>query len=182
MRFAIAAAVALFGALALGACNDSTGVQDGVVTRDTLKLAAPTVDSASVASALDFTVGAAPRFPERTADAGLWDVALRASGGQLYLRPAPAVGARVGAGVIGPTSDVFENVKTVPSRSNYGDTAVVLQPGKTYLVHSRQGVDAYGSACFYYGKMTVLEANAAAGTARFAARVNTTCNDRRVSE
>ncbi|HET6764848.1 MAG TPA: hypothetical protein VFH27_14285 [Longimicrobiaceae bacterium] len=182
MRFAIAASVALFGALALGACNDSTGVQDGVVSRDTVMLAAPTVDSVALPSALDLTLSGAGRFPERSSDAGQWDVALRLVAGQLYLRPASGTGTRLGAGILGPTSDQFEQLKTVPSRSNYPDSTVLLQVGKTYQVHSRQGVDIYGGSCYYYGKLTPVALNPAAGTARVALRVNSTCNDRRVSE
>jgi hypothetical protein len=181
VRLVIAAAVAFALTASLGACNDPYGANTAIIASDTVKLAAPTTDSVNVGSALDVTTANAVRFPERSSDALAWDVALRQTGGQFYLRPYPGTPNQVGAGIIGPTSDVFEKVSTAPSRNQYGDTTVVAQEGKTYLVRSRQFAES-GVVCVRYAKLTPVALNAAAGTARIAVATSAQCNDRRLTE
>jgi hypothetical protein len=182
VRLVIASVLSFALAVSLGACQDDPyGLNQVLIAQDTVKLAAPTADSLSVGSALDVTTANAVRFPERSSDAQAWDVALRQSGGQLYLRPYPGSPTQIGAGIVGPTSDVFESVKTAPSRNQYGDSAVVVQEGKTYLLRSRQFAET-GVVCVRYAKITPVLVNAAAGTARIAVATSAQCNDRRLKE
>jgi hypothetical protein len=182
VRLVTASALAFALAAPLAACNDDPyGLNQVIIAADTVKLAAPTADSLTVGSALDVTSTNATRFPERSSDALAWDVALRVSGGQLYLRPYPGSVSQIGAGIVGPTSDVFADVKTAPSRNQYGDTTVVVQEGKTYLVRSRQFGES-GIVCVRYSKITPVEVKPAAGTVRLAVATNVGCNDRRLKE
>jgi hypothetical protein len=169
-------------ALPLAACDGNSAFGQVLLFTKDIKLAAPTVDSASVASALDLTTDAATRFPEQSADAERWDVALRKEGGALYLRPLPATLRHQAAGVIGPDSRDFDALKTAPSSSHYADSLVVVQAGASYFLKSRQSLSQFGSACLYYAKAKATEVNVAAGTATFTVTLNETCNDRRLVE
>jgi hypothetical protein len=146
-----------------------------------MTLAAPTADSAATPSAIDVASVSHARFPERSSDALLWDVALRKTGGALYFRPYPGSGTQIGAGINGPTSEDFAKLKTAPSRSNYGDTTVVVQEGKTYTVRSRQ-VAEVGTVCVHYAKLSPLVANVAAGTVRIVLVSSAQCSDRRLTD
>jgi hypothetical protein len=182
VRLVTASALAFALAASLGACNnDPYGLNAVTLAADTVKLAAPTADSANVGSAFDVTSTTGARFPERSADAQAWDFSVRQVGAQLYFRPYPGSQNQVGAGIIGPTSDVFADVKTAPSRNQYGDTAVVVQEGKTYLLRSRQFGES-GVVCVRYSKITPVEVKPAAGTVRLAYATNVGCNDRRLKE
>jgi hypothetical protein len=182
VRLGTAAVIALTLALPLGACSDTSGFGQVLLFSSDVKLAAPTADSATVPSALDITQENVGRYPERISDAGQWDVALRQSGGALYLHPLPATLRRVAAGLVGPESRSFDDLDEAPSSSHYSDSTVVVQEGSSYFLKSRQVVSQFGTACVFYAKAKAKEVNAAAGTATFTVTVNETCNDRRLKE
>ena len=134
LRLVLASVVAFGLAASLAACNDDPyGLNQVTLATDSaVKLAAPTADSSIVGSALDVTTANAARFPERSSDAQSWDVALRQNGSTFTFRPYPGSSTQIGSGIIGPTSDVFADASEAPSRTQYGDTAVAGQEGKTY--------------------------------------------------
>lgn len=176
--------VAAFGlAASLAACNnDPYGLNQVTLATDTAaKIAAPTADSASLGSAIDITNSNIARFPERSSDAQSWDFALRQSGSTFYFRPYPGSVSQIGAGLIGPTSDVYASADMAPSRTQYGDTAVVVQPGKTYYVRSRQ-FGELGVVCVRYAKLTPIAVSPVAGTVTLSVTSNVGCNDRRLKE
>lgn len=183
LRLVLASVVAFGVAASLAACNDDPyGLNKVTLSTDSaVKLAAPTADSANVGSALDVTTANAARFPERSSDAQAWDVALRQSGSTFYLRPYPGMSTQIGAGINGPTSDVFADADMAPSRTQYGDTAVVVQQGKTYYVRSRQ-FGELGVVCVRYAKVTPVAVVPAAGTVTLLVTTNVGCNDRRLKD
>ena len=182
--------LALFSAVVLGACNDSTGFGRVDIVEDTVLLAAPSSAAAdSLPSALDVTVVAGltiggGRFPERVGDVENWDVALRLRGGQLQFVPPRALGFERGvqarAAITRPmTGRTFAEVRQVPASSSFlADSAVQVVQGAVYVVRSRQ------PSCFapYYAKIKPLEVNAARGTVRVAVATATPCGDQRLVE
>lgn len=186
MRFRIAALVLLLPlASVLAACDDPFGGQELLLATDTLTLAAPSVDSVRLGSAIDLLRGNAVVFPERISDAfpqSNWDLALRVADGQLLLRPLPTDERRVGARITRARSVSFAESDRAPeSTDEYEPETVRLELGRVYFVRSRT-YGQVGVRCVNYAKIEPLELNAAAGTARLAVASNGTCNDRRLAD
>lgn len=186
MRFRIAA-LALLLPLASGlvACDDPFGGQEAVLVSDTVTLAAPSVDSMNLGSALNLLPGGLVVFPERIGDAfpqPTWDLALRVTNGQLVLRPSPTDERRIGARITRARDVDFEDSQRAPeSRDEYEVEPVALEVGRVYFVRSRT-YGQVGVRCVNFGKIQPLELNAAAGTARLAVVFNGICNDRRLTD
>lgn len=181
---AIPAVVILLPFLALGpalaACGDSTGVQR-LILSDTLTVGVPGAVG-NPASAIDLVRIAPPytllRRPEQIADAQQWDFALRESGGGLALRPyAPEGGGLRGAGIALSSTD-YDRLERAPRGTGpYTYATMPLTEGATYVVRSRQ----YGGGCAKYGKLKVVDLDAAEGTARIALTLNDGCEDERLT-
>jgi hypothetical protein len=185
VRFRIAALALLFPlASALAACDDPFGGREPLLASDTLTLAAPSVDSLRLGSAIDLLRANTVVFPERIGDAfplPNWDVALRASNGQLLLRPARTDAGRTGARITTARMVDFAQARSAPeSREEYGEDAVVLEEGRVYFVRSRAYAQL-GVRCVNFAKIQPVALNAAAGTARLAIVSSGTCNDRRLT-
>lgn len=190
MRLGLSA-IALLVAVgaSLSACGENPFTAgDAVILSDTVKLAAPTADSANVGSALDVIFENAVRFPERVGDAGNWDVALRVEGGALVLRPITTQAGFVGSSVL-TDARTYESIKSAPGSGAFADSinatqgnhTIPLEQGKTYLLRSRQYLETGVGVCVRYAKISAVEVNAAAATARFAVTSNGICNDRRLN-
>jgi hypothetical protein len=181
---AIPAVVVLLPFLALGpalaACGDSTGVER-LILSDTLTVGVPGA-AGNPASAIDLVRIAPPytllRRPEQIVDAQQWDFALRESGGGFALRPyAPEGGGLQNAGIARSSTD-YDQLDNAPRGTGpYTYEAVAIAEGATYAVRSRQ----YGGGCAKYGKLKVVELDAAEGTARIALTLNDGCEDERLT-
>lgn len=185
--------LALFFAVALGACNDSTGLGNVDIVEDTVLLAAPSLAAAdTLPSALDVASGGfgaegvgGGRFPERVADVENWDVALRIRDGELRFFPPRALGFARGpqsrAAITRPiTGRTLEEVREAPASSAFlADSSVQVVQGAVYVVRSRQVGGCFGP---FYSKIRPLEVNRAAGTVRVAVATTTPCGDQRLFE
>ena len=162
-----------------GACEDPFG-EDLILQSDTVRLAAPTVDSSRIGSAVDLANANLVRFPERPVDALQWDLALRLRDGELFLRPIPTnsngfLGAR-----IGESTRAYDDVSEAPDRGSAYDTVEVrVETGRTYVTQSRQWSNGV-ELCRSFSKLKAVETSPALGTARFAVTTNRLCSDRRL--
>lgn len=186
VRFRIAALALLFPlATTLAACDDPFGGREPILTADTVTLAAPSADSLRLGSGLNLLGLPLVVFPERIGDAfpqPNWDLALRATDGQLLLRPSPTDERRSGARITRARAVDFDDSRTAPeSRDEYETEPVVLETGRVYFVRSRT-YGQVGVRCVNYAKIQPLELSPAAGTARLAIVLNSSCNDRRLTD
>ena len=175
---------------ALAACDDPNDPfgQARILT-DTVSLLAPDaarpLEQDTLGSALNVAQGnIAVTRPERPANAGLWDVALRRRGAELVLAPPAALGIATGlqsrAAITRPiTGRSFEEVRDAPGTANFvTDTAVVLSPNAVYVIRSRT-VCSFGSGATY-AKIQPLAVDVAAGTVQLQVSANATCDDSRL--
>ncbi len=174
--------------LALAACEDATGLRlDPLMATDTIALAAPTVANTSTPTALDIValngVIGGGRHPERAADAGQWDFAVRVRGGELVLLPSGAMGLERRAEITRALEGTsFEELTRAPARTAFlADSAIVMREGSLYAARSRPFGGAFGS-CFQYSKLQPLEVDAAAGTIVLQVSTNERCGDTRLVE
>ena len=163
----------------LNACDDVTGGNEVILSTDsTLVLRAPTAADEGP-SALDASVPQAvsPEFPQ-VSGAG-WDFALRQSGSafRFEVRDLGTAASRAG---ISLSNQPFESIDEASrARSTYSDSSIVLMEGASYTFRTR---DVRGG-CFYYGKLRVVDLDAAIGTARMIVTVNNVrCDDERLTE
>lgn len=176
-RFLIAGAV-LPLMLAAAACDDTTGIGEALIARDSaLVIAVPTAGT-SFGSAIDF-VALSTRFPERLEDAAQWDFTLRQEAGALRLVPNPFL-TPAQSPLIARSNTAFAQIERAPTaRSAYGDSALALQTGATYVVRSRH-YSLGGVQCFNFSKFLVKALDPAAGTATLQVAANLGCGDDRV--
>ena len=181
--------LALSFAVALGACNDTTGIGEVTILEDTVVLAAPSAAAAdTLPTALDVTVGVlggsigGGRFPERVADVEQWDLALRVRDGELRFFPPRALGFNRGtqsrAAITRPmTGRTMDEVREAPASNQFlADSSVAVVQGAVYVVRSRPA----GCYAPFYAKIRPLEVNVAAGTVRLAVATTTPCGDLRL--
>jgi hypothetical protein len=177
-RFLLVLTAVLPLALATQACDNSLGLADPTIARDSsMILSAPTA-SDSIPSALDIP-GFSRRRPEQLGDSQEWDFALRQEGTVLRLVPNsfPVATRRP---LIFRSTESFAAIDRAPTaRSAYGDSAVVLEEGAVYVMRSRH-YSVGGGTCYAFGKMQVLDLNPAAGTAEFKLQANLGCVDARL--
>jgi hypothetical protein len=153
-----------------------------VIGVDTFRLAAPTVDSVRLGSAIDLPNGNTIRFPERPADALQWDFALRLRDGQLFFHPVGNNSSGYRGARIGESSRDYDDLEDAPDRGSAYDTVdVQLRTGGTYVAQSRQWSNGV-EVCTTFAKFKALEVTPAAGTARFALSTNALCSDRRLED
>lgn len=177
---------ALFAALPLAsltaACGDSLQPTLLLAEDTTVVLTAPVAPASPAIepSALDVAGTLSVRFPELPADADAWDFALRLRDGQLRLVPLdPPAGTR--APRIGLSAQPYASLERAPSRSDaYGDTAVVLAPGATYVLRSRSYSAQFFSCTHSYAKVQVRSLDVATATARLSVTANGGCTDERL--
>lgn len=182
VRRTVLLAAALLSAPALTACEDSLFRGEPRLLLDTVRLAAPQVDS-SFGSAIDLAAGNLVRFPERLSDAGSWDLALRLEGGSLALRPFVATEGARGAGIDGPLSEAWSQLDRVSlASSSYPADVRPLQEGAVYRARSRPYPGVFGQTCHSYAKLRPLSLDAAAAVATLEVSTNVDCNDPRVSD
>ncbi len=186
LRFILGLFLVLPTGLALAGCEDPNAFRmDPVLVTDTVPLATPTSE-ARLPTALDIVstnaVIGGGRFPERVADAGQWDFAVRVRGGDLVLVPAGAVGFENRPMITRPITDrTFEEVTRAPDRASFvTDSAVVMQEGSVYVARSRQFAGLFGGVCFQYAKLQPLSVNVAEGTLRVQLTTNERCQDPRL--
>jgi hypothetical protein len=176
-----------FAALATACDDPNAGLLDPALVTDTVQLAAPSPENASIANALDLTT-LTLRFPELASDAAAWDLALRLRDGELSLVPAGTLGLRdpisgtlSRAGVTHPIGgQTLEGLREAPKSDAFvTDSAMVLRVGSLYAARSR-GVNCGFSSGFNYAKFTVLSADPATGLVSLAITANRNCGDTRL--
>ena len=182
------AVLALLGTMVLSsACNDTTFQIDPLLSTDTVEVAAPTSQNADLPSALDITALGGEirggRFPERVADAGQWDFAVRLRGGELVLLPASALGLESRASLTRALANqTFGGLVEAPGRTSFvADSAVVLREGGVYAARSRMISSDFGSACEQYAKLQPLAVDRARGRVRLLITTNERCGDPRLA-
>jgi hypothetical protein len=187
---AISAAVILVSTLALGAglsaCENNSAFTGPRIISDTVTIAIPS-ETSTLASAIDLARLVPPfafeRFPERLTDAQQWDFALRRAAGTLILRPFTVVGGGLRGAGIATSATEYERIRRAPrSTTAYGYEPITLTAGTTYVARSRQFSAGAGIPCVKYGKLKVLDLDAALGTATLAVTVNDVCDDDRLTE
>jgi len=177
----------LLAAAATTACDDTNFTIDPLLYGDTVELAAPTAQNASLPSALDITVGVSGinggRFPERSSDAEEWDFAVRLRNGEVVLLPAAALGLNSRAALTrAQLNTTFEAYKEAPGRASFfADSALVLRVGEVYAARSRVTVGTF-TGCEQYAKLQPLEVNHATGFVRLRIVTNERCGDPRLVE
>lgn len=178
-RVLFVAALCLPLPLYTAACEDPFA-EDLILVTDTFRLAAPSVDSVRLGSAIDIANGNNVRFPERPSDALQWDFALRLRDGQLYLRPVGNNSSGYRGSRIGESTRAYDDIEDAPDRGAAYDTVEVqVETGRSYVAQSRQWTNGV-EVCVSFAKLKALEASTAAGTARFALTTNALCSDRRL--
>ena len=166
-------------ALPLVACEEDFGLDDWTAIEDTTTLySLSREDLIGKPSAYDFINHFLVNV-ESPGATGAWDVALRHEGGQLALVPAGAFeGQTSRAGLALITGQTFESLREAPGdTSRYTSAPVLVQPGQIYVVRTRRAQCQFSNAV-RYGKLKIIDVNAAAGTLTFSSIVNPLCNDR----
>jgi hypothetical protein len=168
----------VFLAIASAACDDNLGLGTPLLASDSSVIIATPNSPSGLPSAIDFTQ-LALRRPERLEHATQWDFALRVEGGALRLVPTPFdIPSR--RSLIQRSTQAYESIERAPTaRSTYGDSAVTLQEGAVYIVRSRQYQVATGF-CWAYGKVKVVDLDAAQETAELSVKANVGCGDDRL--
>ncbi len=172
-------------ALSLTACDDPNFRIDPLLATDTVEVFAPTADNAGRPTALDVTSFQlfihGPRFPERAAEAELWDFAVRIREGQLTLVPASVLGLTSRAAIAGPlVGETFGGLREAPVPAAFVMTEpVVMRVGEVYAARSRDTGAGYG-ACNQYAKFQPLEVDVATGRLRLQIITNERCGDLRL--
>ncbi len=165
---------------ATAACEDNSFFNEAAIRADTLVLRAPTAAAADAPSALDLSRPSTV-FPERPQFARVWDYALRQSGSTFTLIPVETRSRSLRPG-LARSDQAFDDIDEASrNRSTYSDSAVVLVQGSAYTYRTRQYSTDFGE-CFNYGKLQVLNLDAAAGTARVYVVVNANCDDERLAD
>jgi hypothetical protein len=184
------AVFALVGSALLTACGDSTGFRiDPVLVTDTVEIATPTSQNVDLPTALDITSpdnGATirgGRFPEQASDAGEFDFALRARGGELVLVPAGALGLQSRASITRALPNTtFAGLVEAPGRTSFvSDSAVALQVGSVYAARSRLISGGFGGSCEQFAKLQPLAIDPALGRVRLLITTNARCSDPRLA-
>jgi hypothetical protein len=162
------------------ACEDNNFFTEPVLRADTLVLRAPTAAGADAPSALNASVPSVVS-PERPQFAGTYDYALRQNGSTFSLLPVVTRTRSMRPGLQASTQ-AFDRIQEASrNRASYADSAVVLVQGGAYTFRTRQYTGQFGE-CFNYGKLQVLNLDAAAGTARLHVVVNGNCDDERLTD
>jgi hypothetical protein len=178
-------AIAAVVLLAAG-CDDGTGFEiQPILITDTVMVAAPLPQNASLPTALDITsdgsgdVGGG-RFPELSRDALAWDFLVRVEGGELVLVPAPAAGVTASNAAITPPieDETFESLREVPGQTSFvNDEAVVMTEGEVYAARSRVLPQ---TGCFQFAKLEPLQVSVDEGLLEVQIVTNQICSDARL--
>lgn len=184
-------ALSVVSSLALGACDDPTGIgSKPELVHDTVLIAAPTGANADLPTALDVTpVGfgggiGGGRFPERVDDAQEFDVVLRLRNGELVFVPPKALGLTsrnlLRAGITQPITDrTFEEVEEAPPSGSFvTGEPVAVREGAVYVVRSRQTA---GSGCTFFAKVAPVEVDRAQARVRLRVATSAFCGDERLA-
>jgi hypothetical protein len=175
--------VLVAAALTLGACDDAlTGPRQWVAITDTVTLySVARAEYIGRRSAFDFIAGDAVAI-EAPGVAGGYDVALSEQAGALVLLPSGVIEARDtrAALALAPAGQTFEASTEAPQdtalyRHASGSTVAV---GQLYFVRSRVSSCSGLVTGSRYGKLQVLAADPARGTATFQFLRNPYCEDR----
>lgn len=174
----------------LAACDDPNDpFSQARLLTDTVTLLAPDaarpIELDTLGSALNVAQGnIAVTRPERPANAGLWDVALRRRGAALVFAPPAALGIESGlqsrAAITRPITDrTFDEFGTAPGQGSFlTDSVVPVQPGAVYVIRSRT-VCSFGSGATF-AKVQPIQVDVAAGTVRLVVAANAFCDDTRL--
>jgi hypothetical protein len=106
-------------------------------------------------------------------------VAVRHENGALALMPASGFqGQQSRAALAVVTGSTFEGLEEAPGdTARFVSSAVVVTPGQVLAVRTRRAPCAFSNSV-RFGKIKILEVDAAAGSVRFETIVNPFCNDR----
>lgn len=166
--------------LVLGGCDSGFGPGNWSDVPDTLTVFSLTrPELAGQPSAVDLIAVSQRRSAvvtvESPGSSGTWDLAVAEESGSFVFLPAglfPGITDR-NAGLV-PVSGTLEALEEAPEDSTFvTDRSVPAVTGQVYALRSRAA-----RSCVYYGKMDVLEADAASGRVQIRVVVNPFCSIR----
>ncbi len=170
----------LIGGLVLSstACRDETGLDTWSDLPDTtviFSLSRPELlgqpSAYDMINFLDLRV-------ESPSASGAWDFALRHEGNDLALVPASGFPGQVSRAAFAQTNRSFEELTEAPADTTaFSSEPVIISPGMVMAVRTRRAPCAFSNSV-RYGKLRVIEVDAAEGFVRFEAVRNPFCNDR----
>ena len=180
-RGRIAAVLLAMGAVGLGACGDAPFAIRWVEAPDTVLLYSLARPELNLTSGFNFNNRLPVRI-EAPAATGTWDIAVDTRNGGIVLLAPAALGVESRAGIVPMPGMTFAEVIEAPADTSLyvKDQPVPATVGSLYVVRTNQGIGAFGTRCFYYAKLEVLDADAAAGTLTFKYDASPVCNDRRL--
>ena len=160
------------------ACRDETGLDTWSDLPDTTviySLSRP--DLLGQPSAYDM-VNFLDLRVESPSASGVWDFALRHEGNDLALVPASGFPGQNSRAALAPVNRSFEELTEAPADTTaFTSEPVIVTPGMVMAVRTRRAPCAFSNSV-RYGKLHVIEVDAAEGFVRFEAVRNPFCNDR----
>jgi hypothetical protein len=166
-------------AVSMAACDEDLGLDEWNATPDTVTLySLSRPEFINQPSAYDFINHIVLRVESPTST-GNWDVALLDQGNGLALVPAGGFEGQTSRAALSiVTGATFEELEEAPEdTTRFSYAAVPVTPGQVLAVRTRRASCAFSNSV-RYGKVKIIDVNAAAGTVRFASIVNPFCNDR----
>ncbi|MQA88925.1 MAG: hypothetical protein GEU90_01640 [Gemmatimonas sp.] len=179
--------VALAALVCIGpGCDDGTsGLATPFLITDTVMVAAPLPQNASLPTALDIasdfggSVGGG-RFPEFNEDADDWDFLVRVEDGQIVLVPGEAAGIPERGSAITPPieGETFESFREAPGQATFvRDAPIAMVEGQVYSARSR----IIQSSCFEFAKIEPLQVDVVEGLLELHIVTNQNCGDPRLA-
>lgn len=188
VRFALGGLMAVFVALAAGACEDDPfGLNDWTANPETALIYSLSLGDLNLASAFDFTERAERPVAVRDEFGRFnnWDVALDEQDGQLVLLPQTALGIPSDAAIVEIPNMAFSSLEEAPADTTLyvSDAPITMRTSSVYVVRTRQVVrqSFFTSQCIYYAKLQPQRVDLVEGILEFLYDVNTEfsgCNNR----
>lgn len=167
-------------ALALGGCEEVTGLIEWAAVPDTAQLySLSRPDLIGYPAAIDF-IYHQPVIVEQPETFGAWDVALSEDETAFqFLLPLAFQAGLPGPGLYPVGDTAFELYSRAPSEG-WDTISTGVRAGGVYAFRTR-AAETSDSGCYYYGKLEVIDVDPVEGSVTIHYVTNPNCNDRSVA-